>query len=196
MKKLIVVFVCVCSVIMLTACGAPPKEQIDAAKNLVNSVSSEAEVYAPDSLKAAQNKMAALDAEISTQEGKFFKSWKATTQLAIELKAAAEKAKLDAEEGKIRAKNEAEAALVETETAIAAAREMLAKAPTGKGTTADLAALTGDVDAAAASLESAKALILEEKYAEVKTAAVSSKEMADRVVAEIEAAIEMISAKK
>ncbi len=61
----------------LSACGAPPTAETDAARQSIASASSAgADKYAPASLKEAQTAEAALDAELKAQEGKFIKSYR------------------------------------------------------------------------------------------------------------------------
>jgi len=51
--------------ITVTGCAAPPAADVDAAKAAVNSAATGgADKYASDSLKAAQDAQAALDAEL------------------------------------------------------------------------------------------------------------------------------------
>ena len=59
--------------------------------------------YAAESLKAAQDARAALDAELKAQEGKWFKSYDKTKELAVAAKAAGDKAAADAVAGKEKA---------------------------------------------------------------------------------------------
>jgi len=191
MRKLMVLF-SVIALVLLAACGSVPQEQIDAANAAITAAKEAgAELYAPDSLKAVQDKEAALNTELSAQEGNFFKSYDLATQLATELKTLAETAKADAVAGKEKAKADAEAAVTAADAAITAAREALKTAPKGKGSEADLAAMTGDVDAAAQALEAVKADITAEKYLDAKTKADNAKAQADKVVADIQAAIHL-----
>ncbi len=176
----------------LVACAKPPQQLIDSAKQAVDAAkAAEAATYAPDSLKAATDKAAALDAELAVQNDKFFKSYKLTEQLANELKTLADKAKADAVAGKEKAKADATAAITAAETSINDAREALKKAPKGKGSTADVAAMTGDVDAAAKGVEDAKADMTAEKFLDAQTKATNAKAAADKVKADVEAAIEL-----
>ncbi len=182
----------VLALIALVACAKPPQQQIDAAKAaLAAAKAAQADVYAPDSLKAAQDKDAALDAELATQQSKFFKSYKVATQMTTDLQQLADKAKADAVAGKEKAKADAEAAITAADTAVTTAREDLKKAPKGKGSTADLAAMTGDVDTAAKAVEDAKADATAEKYFDAKTKAESAKAQAEKVSADVAAAIEL-----
>jgi hypothetical protein len=61
--------VSVCVVLLLAACATPPQAEIDAAKAALASARQNADVitYAPDALRAAEDKMSALEAEIAAQ---------------------------------------------------------------------------------------------------------------------------------
>jgi len=105
--------------ITAAGCGAPPAADIDAAKAAVDkAVTDGAGQYAAESIKAAQDAQAALDAELKAQEGKWFKSYDKAKELAAAAKAAGEKAAADA----VAAKAEADA-IAAREKAEAEARE-------------------------------------------------------------------------
>jgi TonB family protein len=90
--------------ITVAGCASPPSADVDAAKaSLDRAVADHADQYAAESLKAAQDAQAALDAELKAQEGKWFKSYDRTRQLAVSAKAAADKAAADALAGKTAA---------------------------------------------------------------------------------------------
>lgn len=182
----------VLALIALVGCAKPPQQQIDAAKaSVAAATAAQADVYAVDSLKAATDKAAALDAELAVQQSKFFKSYKVATQMTTELQQLADKAKADAVAGKEKAKADAAAAITAADAAVNTAREDLKKAPKGKGSTADVAAMTGDVDTAAKAIEDAKADVTAEKYFDAKTKAEGAKAGAEKVTADIAAAIEL-----
>ena len=112
--------------ITVTGCASPPNADVDAAKAALDRAASErAGQYAPESLKAAQDAQAAVDAELKAQEGKWFKSYDKTKELAVATKAAGDKAAADAVAGKEKAD-----AIAAKEKADAAAR---AKAKAGGG---------------------------------------------------------------
>jgi TonB family protein len=105
--------------LLATGCAAPPTADVDAAKAAVDkAVADHADQYAAESLKAAQEDRAALEAELTAQEGKWFKSYDRTRQLAIAARDAGDKAAAEA----VAAKEKADA-VVAKETAAAAARE-------------------------------------------------------------------------
>ena len=103
----------------VTGCAAPPTAEVDAARAAVDkAVTDRADQYAAESLKAAQESRAALDAELTAQEAKWFKSYDRAKELAVAAKAAGDKAA--AEAAAAREKADAVAA---KEIAAAEARE-------------------------------------------------------------------------
>jgi TonB family protein len=104
--------------ITVTGCASPPNADVDAAKAALDKAASErAGQYAPESLKAAQDAQAAVDAELKAQEDKWFKSYDRTRELAVATKAAGDKAAADAVAGR-----EAADAIAAKAKAAAAAR--------------------------------------------------------------------------
>ena len=90
--------------ITVTGCASPPNADVDAAKAAVDRAATDrAGQYAAESLKAAQNARTALDVELKAQEGKLFKSYGKTRELAVAAKAAGDKAAADAVAGKEKA---------------------------------------------------------------------------------------------
>ena len=175
------------------ACAAPPQAAIDAAKAAMDKASAAgAAEYAADSLKAAQDAQAALEAEIKVQADKFalFRSYTKATELANAAKTAGEKAEQDAVAGKENAKNEATALIEEAKTALTAAQEMLAKAPKGKGTAADLEAMKADLAGAETSITDASTAMGAERYLEAKAKAEAAKNAAGTVSNAVQAAID------
>jgi TonB family protein len=113
----------------LTGCASPPNADVDAAKAAVDRAATDrADRYAAESLKAAQDARAALDAELKAQEGKWVKSYDRTKELAAAAKAAGDKAAADAVAGKEKAE-----ALAAKKKADAAARAKAIAAPVRVG---------------------------------------------------------------
>jgi len=106
--------------VTFAGCASPPNADVDAANAAVAKARDErASEYAADSLKAAQDAQAAVDVELKAQEGKWFKSYDRTRELAGEAKAAGDKAAADAVAGKAAA--EAVAAKAKADAAAASA---------------------------------------------------------------------------
>jgi protein TonB len=109
----------------VTGCAQPPSADVDAAKAAVDrATAGGGEKYAAESLKVAQDARAALDAELRAQEGKWFKSYDKTKELAVAAKAAGDKAAADTVAGKEQAD-----AIAVKEKAAAAARAKARMAP-------------------------------------------------------------------
>jgi len=117
--------------ITITGCASPPSADVDAAKAAVEkAATAHADQYAAESLKAAQDAQAALDAELKTQEGKLIKSYDKTKELAIAAKAAGDKAAADAVAGKEKA--DAAAAQKKAQAAAREKARMAAVRPGGR----------------------------------------------------------------
>jgi len=115
--------------ITVTGCASPPSADVDAAKAAVDKAATDsAGRYAPESVQAAQDARAALDAEMKAQEGKWIKSYDKTKELAVAAKAAGDKAAADA----VAAKEKADA-LAAKQKADAAARAKARLAPVRVG---------------------------------------------------------------
>ncbi len=139
--------------VTVVGCGSPPTADIDAAKAAITDAGTAgAGDYAAASLKAAEDAQAALDAELKAQEGKWFKSYDRAKELAAAAKTAGEKAATDAAAGKEQAKADATQAVADAKAALTEAQGLLAKAPKGKGSAADIAAMETDLTNAAATI--------------------------------------------
>lgn len=114
--------------ITVTGCASPPNADVDAAKAALDRAATDrAGQYAAESLKAAQDGRAALDVELKAQEGKWFKSYDKTKELAVAAKAAGDKAAVDAVAGKekadaVAAKEKADAAAARAKAKMAPVR--------------------------------------------------------------------------
>jgi TonB family protein len=117
--------------ITVTGCASPPTADVDAAKAALDKADADrAGQYAAESLKAAQDARAALDAELKAQEGKWLKSYDKTRELAVVAKAAGDKAAADAVAGKEKA--DAVAAKEKADAAARAKARMAAVRPGGR----------------------------------------------------------------
>jgi hypothetical protein len=185
--------------VVAAGCASPPQADIDAAKAaLQQATSAGASEYAADSLKAAQDANAALEAELKVQQDKFsmFRSYSKAAELATAAKLAGEKAQQDAVAGKEAAKTAASAAIDEAKTALAQATDLLSKAPKGKGTAADLEALKTDLTGAESTIGEATTAFTAERYLDAKAKAEAAKTAAGNVTAAVEAAIAAKKGKK
>jgi len=174
-------------------CSKPPQADIDAAKAAMDqAATAEADVYAPEQYTAAEDAMKQLDAELTLQQDKsgLFRRYGKATELASAAKTAGETATAAAVAGKEEVKAEATSVIEQTRAALEEVKTMLAKAPTGKGTQADLAAMKADLEGVQTSLDEADAALQSGNYMEAKTGAEAAGQVLDQVKADITAAIE------
>jgi len=115
MKHLRVIIIMVAALSLVT-CAKPPQAAIDAARAAVQTAADNSDVltYAPDSLRAAQQKMDALNAELAAQERRspLSRSYDGAARFAQEAVTAAQQAGTDAQNSKQQVAKDA-AALIE-----------------------------------------------------------------------------------
>lgn len=172
MRKMTVLTPFLLAVLVLVGCAKPPQAEIDEAKGAVQTaVAAEAGDYAGDSLRAAQDAVAQLEQELKAQEEKFalFRSYKKASELAAAAKAAGEKAEADAKAAKEAARQAAESMMAEATALLTEVKEMLDKAPKGKGTAADLEMMKSDLAGVESTLADAQNSFNAEKYLEAKS---------------------------
>lgn len=192
MRKIMFLMPVLFVALVMVGCAKPPQAEIDAAKGAVQSaVSAEAADYAGSSLQAAQDAVAQLDQELKAQEEKFalFRSYKKASELAASAKAAGEKAAADADAGKAAAKAECETMMAEAGALVAQVKEMIDKAPRGKGTQADLEMLKSDLAGVESSLADAQNSFNAEKYLDAKSKIEAAMSAANNVKTAIEEAM-------
>jgi len=193
MRKMMVVLPFVLVLVLMVGCAKPPQAAIDSAKSALDAANAaEAAEYAGDSLKSAEDALAALNQELKAQEEKFalFRSYKKAEELAGAAKAAGEKAAADAEAGKEAAKMAATEAIASLNTALTEAKEMLDKAPRGKGTQADLEMMKADLSGAETAAGEAQSLLDAGKYNDAKAKADAAMDTITRTKDAIMAAME------
>ena len=186
------------ALLVTTGCGQPPQADVDAAKSAIDAARQQGAVeYAPEAMKAAEDADAAMQAELDAQQGKFplFRSYKVAGEKAAAAKQAGEQAQASAQQGKELAKQQATAAIQEGQTWLTETQAMLAKAPRGKGSAADLAALNTDLEGASASLNEAQTLLTSENYKEALAKAEAAKASINGVKTQIEGAQAKVAGK-
>jgi len=179
------------AVASLSACAKPPVEAITLGEQAQQAaLSAGAAEYAPEALNSVTEAKAALDAEIAAQGEKMSltRSYKQAETLAAAYKSAADHAATAAAAAKEQARTDATNLITESRTALDEVRTMLAAAPQGKGSRADLAAMGADLDAAAASLTEAEGSLTSEMYLDARSKASAAQQMIDQVRSAIDQA--------
>ncbi len=154
---------------VLAGCASPPTEEIAASRAALESArAAEATDYAADSMSQAQDLMAQLDNELKVQEEKsrMFRSYDRVNELAAQVKQASEQAVSDAALGKQQARDEASALIAEVRATLEEVKTMLANAPRGKGSRADIVAMKADLAAVETGLAEIDTAFAAGKYAD------------------------------
>lgn len=172
------------AVAFTTACAQPPQDAIDLAAQ-AEAAATEAGVaeYAPEAMSAVMEAKAALDAELAVQGEKMAmtRSYRQAEELAAAYQAAAEQAASAATEARQKAEEEATLMIADSRMALEESRTLLASAPRGKGSAADLAAMGTDLDAAATLLTEAEAALQAGDFLQARTKATTALDAINRV---------------
>lgn len=177
----------------VTACSKVPEAEVQAADQALQQARSAAADYAPESLQAAEDARVALDTELQAQEETFAlrRSYDKATQLAVDAKAASDKAVQDAATGKERAREDSARMIEQVRSGLVEVQQLLDTAPKGKGNEADLAMLKSDLGAIESSLPDLDAAFDAEQFTEAKTKAQAALDGIDDVRSAVTQALEM-----
>ena len=177
--------------LLVTGCAQPPTEAVDKARVALEMArSSQAADYATESYRAAEDAVAALDAELQVQSEAFAltRSYEKTAELAAAAARAAEKATEDADAAREATMKEAAALLEEVRLSVAETVEMLAQAPKGKGSQADLEAMKMDIEGIQSGLSDFEAAFAAGRYKEALAKAQAASETLNRIKTDIQTA--------
>ena len=178
--------------LLASGCAKPPTVEIEAADAAMgNAMNAEAQEYAPEAMGPIRDLRAQLDAELALQGEKWAvtRSYDRAIELASQIEVAAKETATEAAQAKETVRNETTVLLAEVKVVLEEVQALLAKAPTGKGSAADLAALKADLDSAALILGESEADLVGGKYLEAKTKLLSVQSGVEGVRAAIDAAV-------
>jgi hypothetical protein len=188
MKKLLVVLASLALVASLTACAKAPAEEVNATKGALDAAVAEgAQQYTPEDYKVVADQLAAANAEIKVQEEKFFKNFDKAKQMLAKAKADAEALKGKVAQRKEELKQAAIATLEQANTALVEAKELLAKAPKGKGSKAEIEAMATDLAGVEAMIPEVQPMIDGGDF-------IGANEKANAILARINAVISEVNA--
>jgi hypothetical protein len=184
---------------ILAGCAKQPTEDINAAQKAVEAAKAAGgEKYIPEDTKKVDDNLAAALNEIKAQDSKFAlsKNYDKAKQMLAQVKADAEKVKTDVPSKKEEAKKNALAGQEAARASVKEAKALLAKAPMGKGTRADIEALKGDIKGLEDSVPELQQLIDKEDYVVAMDKAKAIKEKADGVSNQIKEDMQKVKGKK
>jgi len=177
--------------LVLAGCSQPPTADVDAAKKAIDEArQAQAAEYAQPSWTAAQDAEAKLDIELDTQQRRWsaMRSYTTARQLALDTKTAAERSRDEALAGQAQAKTEATTLMEQARDEVSKAHALVASAPRGKGTEADLASLKTDAASIDDALADMQKAFDNGHYTDAKAKAQSAIDAARKIEAEIEKA--------
>ena len=187
-----ILMVCCVLMLALAGCAEAPQEQLEAARKAVEDAKAAgADVYAGSDFGNASRALKEAEAEIAVQEESFGfgRNYDKALELLNTASTQAEAATSAAAVNKEKVKGEAEAAKTEAEEALKQAQTVLAKAPRGKGSRGDVAALEADLASAQASFTEAEQNLQAGKPKEALDGFTTAKARSDGVTEEIQQAL-------
>ena len=184
---------------ILAGCAKQPTEDINTAQKAVEAArAAGGEKYIPEDSKKVDDNLAAALNEIKAQDSKFAlsRNYDKAKKMLAQVKADAEKVKIDIASKKEEARKNALAGQEAAKASIKEAKALLAKAPMGKGARADIEALKGDIKGLEDSVPELQQLIEKEDYVVATDKAKAIKEKADGVSNQIKEAMKKVKGKK
>lgn len=185
------------TVFLLAGCGKQPTEDINAAKASVDGVMAEgAQKFAAEDAKKLNDSMQAAQDEVKVQDNKLFKDYAKAKELLAKAKTDAETLKAGLAAKKEEAKKNAAAAQEAAKASVQEAKALLAKAPKGKGSKADLEAFKADLKGIEDSLAEAKSANDAEDYSAAIEKSNAIKDKAAVISEQVKRAMEKVGANK
>ena len=177
-------------------CAKAPTEDIEKAKAATSAtVAGDGAKYAPAESKALQDSLnKALD-EVKAQDEKWFKNYDNAKNMLTKVSSDAEALKGTVAKKKEEAKQKATALLAEDKAAVEDAKKLLAKAPKGKGSNADIEAMKSDVKGLEEGLAEVQKLIDGGNFLDAVTKAQAIKDKAASVSEQVKSAMAKTGAK-
>lgn len=185
------------TIFLLVGCAKQPTEEMNAAKASIDAVVAEgAQKFAAEDAKKLNDGMQAAQDEIKVQDGKTFKDYAKAKELLAKVKADAEALKAGLAAKKEEAKKNAAAAQEAAKASVAEVKTLLAKAPKGKGSKADIEALKADLKGIEDSLAEIKSANDSEDYNAAIEKSNAIKDKAAAISDQIKKAMEKVGTKK
>lgn len=144
--------------VLLAGCSSRPDgAEIEAVQaEIERARQAEAEVWAPDELRAAEEALNVAITAIAAEEGKWFKSYDRAREFLARARDEAGSAAEAAIAGKARARADAEATITAADGVLGEARSRLESAPAGRTSRADRAMFRDDLETLPQQLEEAR----------------------------------------
>jgi hypothetical protein len=160
MRKISAILAIFALLAIFAGCSKAPEAEMQAAQaSLTAATTAEAETYAPDALRMAQDTLNAANAAKTEQDGKFalFRSYSASKDMFVRADALLKQAAGTAATEKEKVKQQVMGLMTEAQAVLDSANAALAKAPVGKGNKADIELIKNDMAGVGTQFGDAKA---------------------------------------
>ncbi|MDT7041735.1 hypothetical protein [Candidatus Nitronereus thalassa] len=178
---------------LMLGCAEKPMTTLDAADMALKEArQAGAPDYAPESFREAETAYQMAQEELAIQDSKFaiMRNYESVEGMLQAVNQEALRAKTEAVANKERVKSEAQSAMTNAKSRVQEARVILAKAPMGKGSQADLQALNGDLQTAESMLVEVDGALVAEDFLGAKAKAQAIESLAIRVHDEVAHALQ------
>jgi hypothetical protein len=179
------------ALVVVVGCSKPPEAEIAAANQAFDAAKmAEAQDYALDAFRVAQDTLNAAMALKNEADGKFvlFRSYGKSKEMFVRAQSLANDAAAKAAQEKERVRVEVTEMMTSAKALLDSANVALTKAPRGKGSKADIELIKTDLAAAQTAFDDANADFNNAKYKAAKAKLEAMMQKANMVIAEIDKA--------
>ena len=164
-NKVLMGLAAIAMVAVLSSCGKKPQAEIDATNAAIEAAkTAEAAVYVPAEFAAVQDSLNAVMADITAQESKLFKNFKASKEKLATTLTLANQVAANAAVKKEEVKKEVEAGMTAIKAVIEENKTLMTKAPRGKEGAAVLEQMKTEMTTIEASVVEAQGLFDKGSY--------------------------------
>jgi hypothetical protein len=194
MKKHLVGLAAMVLMFGISGCAKEPVEEIRLTRTAVEAVVQEdGEKYAAEELLILKKDVAKAMDEIRIQNDSFLKDFDQAKQMLAKVTIDSEQLKPVIASRKEEARQKAVAAQESAYASITQAGDLLSVAPEGKGSSAEIEAMSADLKGLFESMPEVRELIDSGDYASAAIKAVAVSEIADQISAEVKQALEKVA---
>jgi ElaB/YqjD/DUF883 family membrane-anchored ribosome-binding protein len=171
-KRIALIFVALSLLAIMVGCSKAPEAEMQNANSAMEaSRMAEAEAYAPDLFRAAQDTLNGAMAAKQEQDSKFalFRSYGKSKEGFVAAEQMFNSAATEAAAEKERVRVQVEQMIIDVKAVVDSTNMAYQKAPRGKGSKADLELIKGDIDAVMAELTGAETDFAAGKYMVAKS---------------------------
>ncbi len=175
---------------IITSCAKPPQAEIDAAKAAIDSVKVQgADIYVPEAFNAMQDSLNAALEKIEAQKSKLFKKYGVAKEQLVAVAAMAKDVQAQNETRKTEIKAAIEVLKAEIDSVNAVNKQLVVKAPKGKGGSMAIMAIKNDITAVDNAVTESAALVEQGDLLGAQTKLQAAKEKAVMVNEELSKAV-------